>query len=50
MGEYERCVKSLWKQATLSIPAPMGNQKEVCLPGTLKDSKRLLGKRGVSLW
>jgi len=38
-GEYESCVKKrLWKQATLFIGAPLGNQdRGVHLPGTLRD-------------
>ena len=43
------CKGRFWKQAPLSIGAPMGNLKGVCLPGTFSDSKQALLKWHLSL-
>jgi len=43
-GLQAMCERMLWKWASLSIGGPGG---EVCLPGTLRDSKRVLDKWGL---
>jgi hypothetical protein len=48
-GLWEICKRRLWKRASLSIGAPLGNLEGVCLPGTLETQMKEGSGNGASV-